>query len=319
VRPSPLIAPPPQVTRRYDRGFDWTYGLATPEAAPGPDATLIPVEWDGLLLNQGDTGTGLTVIVENVTGWLDGPPTDGHDAVRAVADGSAWGPKTLGARVIVITGVATGPRDQLGAFRDQLAMRAVAKLPADLTIVDGGDGRSLTALVRHDTDYLRQTWVTPTCYRYQATLTAADPVLFDTDWHTVQINPALAGSTGRVYQRTFSWQYASPYLPNSALLENDGNVAAPVFLLYDGDLAAPEVTDDYGGHITLVDLAAGEQVQVRSDTLVAVAPGGVSRASYVKPGSTPMLLPPATTSRWHLYTSTSGAGVITLAWRSAWA
>ena len=69
------------------------------------------------------------MVVENVTGWLDSPPLNGNDAARVISDGAAWGPKTLGARIVTISGVAMGPRDQLGAFRDQLGARAAPASP----------------------------------------------------------------------------------------------------------------------------------------------------------------------------------------------
>jgi hypothetical protein len=316
----PMIAPRVlgslRKARRYDRGFDWTY--AAPP--PGPEATsgalLVPIIWDGLPLNTGDDpATGLCIVVEQVTGWLDSPPLNGNDAARVISDGAAWGPKTLGARIVTITGVAIGPRDQLGAFRDQLGARAAARQPASLSITDGGTERTLTALVRADTDAWKQTWVTPTCYRYQFSVTAADPVLYDDTWQQATLDLSL-GSTGRVYQRTYGWSYGSPFLPNSALLQNDGNWPTPVYCLYSGDLSSSTLADEAGNSILFAAVGAGMQIWLDTSTLTAQAAGGLSRASYVLPGSVPMTIEPASTERWHLYAS--GGGSVALAWRSAW-
>jgi hypothetical protein len=313
----PMITPryaTMRVARRYDRAFDWTYAAPPP---PSSGVLLVPIIWDGLALNVGDDPTtGLCMVVESVVGWLDSPPLNGNDAARVISDGSAWGPKTLGARVVTIGGVATGPRDQLGALRDQLGARACAREPAPLSITDGGNDRTLTALVRADSDAWKQTWVTPTCYRWQVVLTAADPVLYEDTWQQATLDLSLAGATGRAYQRLYSWAYASPYLPNSALLENDGNADTPVYALYDGDLSASTLADETGDSIGLAAVGAGMQIWLDTSTLMAQAAGGLSRASYVQPGSTPMLVPAGQTVRWHLYAS--GGGSVALAWRSAW-
>ena len=200
--------PPRFPPRRYDRAFDpgWVYGTEPRGVA---DAGLVPVEWDGLSLNTGDQGDGgLFSIIENVEGWLDSPPLNGNDAARSIADGSAWGPKTLGARHVTLHGAATGPRDQLGWLRGQLAARAAARYPAPLTITDGGLDRSLTADVRGGTEQFRQTWLSRSAFRWQVTLTAADPVLYDTAWRTARLSAETGEDTGRVYQREFTWNYA---------------------------------------------------------------------------------------------------------------
>lgn len=92
-------------------------------------------------------------------------------------------------------------------------------------------------------------------------------------------------------------------------------------MLYTGDFASgSQVTDDdQSGQVNLAALQPGEQVLVESDTLSAVAAGGLSRASYILAGSTPLVLPPLSQGQWHLYSvSPSGTGQVTLAWRSAW-
>jgi hypothetical protein len=320
--PSPLLpaassSAVAKLPRAYDRAFDWMYDY-TPPARPDLGVLLVPITWDGLNLNPGDmiSQGGLCTIVENVTGWLDSPPLDGNDTALVISDGSAWGPKVLGARTIVISGAVAGPRDQLAAFRDQLAVRAASRQPADLSITDDGLGRTLTAQVRADTAQYQQTWVAPVCWRYQVTLTAADPVLYEDTWQTATLSPTLS-STGRLYQKVYQWTYGSQYQPNTALLTNEGTVPAKVFAIYTGDLGQSILSDEEGNQIIVGPLAVGEQVQVETDTLTALAAGGISRASYVQPGSTPMDVDALSTERWHLAVPT-GAGYITLAWRSAW-
>lgn len=302
--------------RAYDRGFDWTYE----ETGPGPGgggggAGLRPVEWDGLPLNTGDQESGLCAVVERVEGWLDSPPVDGHDAQRSIADGAAWGPKTLGPRMIVLTGAAAGPRPELLRFRDALAARAASREPAELAI-DAGHG-TLTADVRAGTEQFRQTWSGPELYRWHVTLTAADPILYDARWQTRMLfNVSDDVTTGRLYPRAYPWRYASSEVPNSGTLANTGNAAAPVYALYEGDLTESRLVGAAGAMIRLAPVATSMQVLMATATLTATAVGGLSRASSVLPGSRPLTVAPGSSGRWYLYAA--GRGSVTLAWRSAW-
>jgi hypothetical protein len=301
--------------RGYDRGFDWTYTEGGGIPGGGVGAGLVPVEWDGLPLNTGDQDSGLCAVVEKVDGWLDSPPVDGHDAQRSIADGAAWGPKTLGPRTIVITGAAAGPREALGAFRDALVGRAAARDPAELAI--GGRGRTLTADVRAGTEQLHHTWHGPEFYRYQVTVTAADPCLYDSRWQSHRLTNISADvTTGRIYTRAYEWRYASSEVPNSGTLANEGNTAAPVFALYEGDLTESRLVGAGGAQIRLAPIAEQMQILVATATVTATAVGGLSRASFVLPGSRPITVAPQSSARWFLYSA--GYGSVTLAWRSAW-
>ena len=303
--------------RGYDRGYDWTYADTDGGPPSGGGAGLIPVVWGDLPLNTGDQESGLCAVIERVEGWLDSPPVHGHDAERSIADGAAWGPKTLGPRTIVLTGAAAGPRGVLGTFRDQLAARAASREPAELAITDGGHGRTLAADVRAGTENFRLTWHGPALYRWQCTVTAADPVLYDARWQTRMLfNESRDITTGRIYTRAYQWRYASSEVPNSATLANDGNTPAPVYALYEGDLIESRLVAAAGNMIRLAPVAAQMQILIATATLSASAVGGLSRASFVLPGSRPLTVAPASSARWFLYSA--GFGNVTLAWRSAW-
>lgn len=311
------MSQPPYTTRVYGRQYpesSWGYG-DRPERLNFQH--LVPVSWAGLPLNIGDQDTGLFSIIEDVEGWLDSPPLTGNDASRAIADGSAWGPKTLDARHITLTGAAAGPRDQLGWLRDQLATRAASRTPAELSITDGGQFKTLSALVRAGEERFRQHWISATAFRWSVVLTAADPLLYEGTWQYATLSSFEAGEdTGRSYPREFPWQYAVPYLPNTARLANTGNWPAPVWALYAGDLTESILSNDQGAWIRLAPLATGMQIRVACADLTAEAEGGLSRASWVLAGSRPMTLPATSSSRWYL--NVAGHGHVQLAWRSAW-
>jgi hypothetical protein len=314
-----MAAPPLKMatgTRGYDRGFDWSYAdsdIPTPGGGPGG---LIPIIWDGLWLNTGDQDSGLCLVVTNVEGWLDSPPVQGNDVSRVISDGAAWGPKVLNQRVITLSGAAAGPRPLLGQFRDQLARRAASREPAELMIGDFDLERVLVADVRAGTEMYRQTPLGRDGFRWQVTLTAADPALYAAQWQTATlVNVSEDDTTGRGYPREFMWRYGSAIVPNSALLRNGGNADAPVYALYAGDLTQSTLTTAGGGIIHLIALGAGMEILVSTATLTAEAGAGLSRASYILPGSRPMTVPALGAARWYL--RAAGRGSVTLAWRSA--
>ena len=283
-----------------------------------PDtAFLIPVVWAGLALSAGtDPDTGLLMVVEDVTGWYDSPPLNGGDIDRALSDGSAYGPKVLGARVVVIQGAVVADQGDdpasLIIMRDQLAGLAAGRNPA-LLAIDDQTGRTLTATVRADTDQFHWTFVSPGAFRYQVSLTAADPRLYDSAVQSATLSNA-AGGSGWTYARTYPRTYGAS-APNTATLANAGNAAAPVLALYTGALASGSRLTDGTNTIFLAALAAGEQVYVQTDRLVAYAPGGASRQSYILPGSVPMSIPPGGAT-WSLLGA--GGGSVQLGWQAAW-
>jgi hypothetical protein len=233
-----------------------------------------------------------------------------------ISDGAAWGPKVLGPRIISITGAAAGPRYELGQFRDQLAARAVNREPVLLAVGDWDLQRVLTADVRAGTELYRHRPLGSSGFRYQLSLTAADPALYQGTWQTATLSNLTDARTGRDYPREFPWQYASPYIANQTLLRNDGNYPAPVHALYTGDLTESNLTDGSSG-VRVAALESGVQILVATASLTAEAEGGQSRASYILPGSRPMWVPPRSTGRWFL--RAGGTGSVLLAWRSTWA
>jgi len=278
---------------------------------------MIPVTWDGLALNGGaPDSAGLTWVIEDVAGWLDTPPLNGNDIDRALSDGAAYGVKTLEARQIILQGAvaaAAGAQSALPNARDQLAAKAAARSPAGLVIGDVA-GRSMTAQVRGDSDAFKWTFLSPAVFRWQATVTAGDPRLYDTTVQTVTLSNT--GSTGgRGYLRTYPLTYPAGVLSSTAWLANAGNAYAPVLALFTGPLVAGLRLTDGTNTIFMAALAPGEQVYVQCDRLVAAAPGGASRASYLQAGSAPMSVNPGG-EQWSLIGS--GSGTVQLQWQAAW-
>ena len=313
MRPPPLAMP--AGVRGYPRGFDWTYDGELP---PGPDGgrPLIPVVWDGLWLNTGDQDSGLCSVIEDVSGVLDSPPLEGNDVQRVISDGAAWGPKVLRARTITLAGAAAGPAAELAKLRTALAVRAAAREPAELAFGAIEFGRVFVTDVRAGAEAYRLRPLGRGGFRWQVTLTAADPAFYDWTWQTAVLSNITPGETGRDYAREYPVRYAVPYLANTALLRNDGNHPAPVYALYEGPLSQSSLTGPGGDTIRVAPIDAGVLILVSTATLIAEAPGGLSRASYILPGSRPLVVAPASSSRWAL--RSTGAGSITLAWRSAW-
>ncbi len=337
----------PALERDYSRPYDRVYTLYPPGyEPPGPGepggpaepgdpgdwnagGALVPVVWDGLDLDPGWVSGTFTAIVENVEGWYATPPLVGNDTERALADGGAWGLKVIGPREVTITGSAIGPRADIMGWRDRLAGLAAQREPSQLAITDPWLNVTRTAMVRAGTDSFTHEFIGGRRgFRYQVTVTAADPLLYGSAWHTAVLRNISAAESGRPYDRLFThprgdhpgplngWQYEMPYPPRSAAyLSNAGDAPAPVLAVYEGDLSQSIVTDD-DASVIVASMAAGVQVAVDTATLVAEGPGGANRNAMVLPGSRPMFVPAFATSLWHLYSE--GSGRVTLTWRDTW-
>jgi hypothetical protein len=321
------------LSRAYDLTFDREYVTPPPEPPspprpprPDPGPSLAgPIIWHGLDLMPGHMADDLTAVVENVEGWYGTPVFTGRDTERSLADGAAWGYKTLNAREVTLTGAAVGPRAPLMALRDQLAWRAAQREPAELAITDPWLDVTLTAMVRAGTDSFHHAFFGGRrAFRWSVTLTAADPLLYDREWQQLTLTTVTAEDSGRRYDRVYTagepeyagWRYGSPYTDGpGGYLANRGNADAPVWALYEGDLTESRLTDT-AASILLNPVTAGAQILVGTARLTAEAEGGQSRAAYIRPGSRPLLVPAFSTARWTLYAQ--GSGSVTLAWRSTW-
>jgi hypothetical protein len=313
--------------RAYDRAYNRAYfvpGPPPPLPPLPPLPGLVPVAWRGLDLNPGHVDEAFTAIVERVEGWYGTPPLNGNDTERAMSDGGAWGLKVIGPREVTITGACIGPRRQVADWRDQVAELAAERVPAELAITDPWLGVTLTAMVRAGTGDMSHVFIGgPRGFRYQLTVTAADPLLYDAAWQTARLTTASAAETGRLYDRLYTarlpedgWVYGRPYPSmSSAYLTNAGNAPAPVLAQYEGHLTASRLSD---GRRWILFAELDDQVRalVPTASLEAQAPGGGLRTAWVLAGSRPLLIPPRSVVRWDLYAQ--GAGSITLAWRSAW-
>jgi hypothetical protein len=313
---SALLRSPAVVTQAYTMRIDVPPPWA---AAATPD--LIPVVWGSYDLNPGDDPvSGFCAVVTDISGWYGTPALDGHDLTLALSDGAVYGTKTVGPRVITIQGTADGPRDQCIDLSRQLAALAAEDGTEILAIGEADTDESapvtLTAVVRADTNALQHNWLHQQAFTWQVDLTATDPRLYAETVETLSLTTASGSGTGRTYPWTAPRHYASGTLPNDAALDNIGTVPAPVMITYTGPLAASQLTDGTST-IFMQALLAGEQVTVNSETLIAMAPGGETRASYLGAGSQPMLVPPGGAT-WSLI-AVSSAGSVQLAWQGAWA
>jgi hypothetical protein len=298
--------------------------VVAPAIVPGP--TLLPVIWDGLSLNDGDRGDGLTTVVTNIDGWYGSPALAGNDLARALTDGAIYGFKTVAPRVIAITGAVVaadaGSRAVLNAFARSLSAKAVAAEPVDLLVGEDegspdGTVTLLAASVRADSSQLAVAWTGRLFFTWTVELTAADPRLYEAAWQSAVVIPAASGGqTGRLYPLTMPRRYASATAANSVRLTNDGNAPVPVWATYTGDLSESRLTDG-ATTVHLAPLGAAQQITVNTETLTATAPGGVSRASYLMAGSAPLVIAPYATVTWSLYGT--GGGHVALSWRGVWA
>jgi hypothetical protein len=192
-------------------------------------------------------------------------------------------------------------------------------------VIDPPTGRALTTDLRCGGDALRVAFIAPAAIRWQLTATAADPRMYELAWRRATLTTPSPAETGRHYPRSYPWQYGGTSLPNMAQLSNPGNVDAPVFALATGELAGagwPLATNwsltDGTSTITVRPLALDETLMLDTQTLIAEAPGGASRAAMIVAGSVPLVVPPRSTVTWRLL-AYAGEGTVELSWRGAWA
>jgi hypothetical protein len=305
---------------------------------------LPEVVWDGLALND-ERGDGTTLIVEDFEGWYGTPETDAKDAERTLVDGAVLGPKVTKPREMTLHGVlVAGTRDSLVDVHDQLAMRAVAKVPATMIVSDPRLGIRLLAEVRSHGQFT-QTWLGPMAFRYTIPLRAVDPRKYGESLNSVTLRPGYIGASGREYPRHYRdganaltvtgrrlsngrivrasavpngrWNYGAYQVPNRATLTNRGSADAPVFATYRGPLGQSRLSDGQS-YIVMAPLADGVTIYVDTETLATTAPGGYSRASFLLAGSSAMAVPARGARPWSLYVAT-GTGSVTLEWRDSWA
>lgn len=279
------------------------------------DRLFAQVTWAGLELMITDDAE-LSAVVTNLDGWYGTPDVNTNDVERTLGDGTLYGPKTAKGKEITISGVVVGERNRMMEFRSLLAQRAAAVLPSDLLVNDPWIDRATSAVVRASTAMSYATMGGAQGFRYEVTVTAADPHRYSLDWSREVITLAGQPDTGRIYPRSYTWHYRGTDVPGIALLTNLGDLPAPVQAVYEGPLSETFLTD---GHNTihLAPVADGVQILVSTATLTAQAPGGAPRGSYLLPGSSPLLVPPETTVAWRL--AGTGTGTVTLWWRSTYA
>jgi len=280
--------------------------------------TLIPVQWAGTDWNQGDLPNGLCTYVTDVNGWDDTPVFNGNDVALALTDGVLQGNKLIAQREVTLTGIIAGARAPLLAYARQLAQLASARASQTLSIGMLDETSTslsfLTAQVRADNNSLQFAWLGRYGFQWTVTLTAPDPLLYSSVINSATLT-APSGATGRTYPKTYQWHYPAQSVSNEAQMVNAGTAAAPVTATFTGPLASPQISDGTRS-IFLKTLGAGEVVTVNTGTLVAIAPGGATRASYVLAGSVPMTIPAQSAPSWSLYTT--GTGSVKLTWQSAW-
>jgi len=278
---------------------------------------LIPVFWAGTDWNAGDNpADGTTRIITSVDGWYGSAPLVGNDVDLALSDGALLGLKTIDARQITLNGYLAGPRAPLLALVREVSELAAARGPVALTCGEldetGGSVPMLTAQVRADSGNCQVTWVGRYLAQWQVALVAPDPLLYEAGPRTATLT-VPGGTTGRTFTKHYMWGYAA-LATNATTLLNPGTAPTRVQLVFTGPLTTPRVSDGVNT-IALKTIGNGEVVTVISDTLLAYAPGGATRASYVQAGSVPMLLGTGSTT-WSLYSS--GTGSVALTWSGAW-
>lgn len=274
---------------------------------------------NGLELYEPERVDGSSLIVTDFPGWYGTPNTENRDVPRNLIDGMILGPKTLTAQEMTLQGNIDAV-NRLTALEilDAIAARVVSAEPTTIIVsnlLGGGPGRYEQRQVRAISN-LEQTWLNQTVFTYSINLRAADPRRYSTDLQRVRLW-RVAGDTGRRYPKTYSWRYASETTGTSALINNRGNVPAPVLITYQSPLGQSRVMSSRANRSIFLDPMPNGRFFVNSETLSIWVTGGFSRARWIQPGSQSILVPPGE-DRWSLYVAAATQGYVELEWRSAW-
>jgi len=278
--------------------------------------------WDWTL--DGVPFGGTTEInVASVEGWLDLPDVRIGDSPRAGQHGLSMGEDFAGGRTIRFV------VETVGSDADAAAA-IVEAFRAKLVFVDGDDGDiplvgttpgfpALRTLVRPRRRNNPLTWDSGIgAIRSTIELQAADPRLY-ADAESSASTGLSAAVGGLVFSAVAPFVFGSGGTGNTMDCTNEGTFPTPWVATFTGPLVAPELVHSASGKrvsLTGATLTAGQTLVVDSLEHTVMLDGTSSRYSWLAASSQWFDLAPGANAVDLL--GASGAGSVTMAWRSAW-
>lgn len=269
-----------------------------------------------LVISGRDDEAGVSIVLGDLDGAAGSPAPTLAATQRALGHGVWTGGSFLGGRSIAVSGWIHGDDpDAAAAGRDRLKS-AITLDRTELVLVDGTDRR--TSTVRRDGEVII-TRITDRTFSWSAQVIAEDPRWYGAEQE--RSTEVASSSGGLAVPFTVPFTIASTVSSGEVSLTNDGTIAAPVTVRFDGPLTGPSVrhaqTDRTVALSSALSLAEGEHLVVQMDDRQVLAQGTASRSRLLTRREWSEALPGRNT--WVFGTATAGPGArMTVTTRSAW-
>ena len=271
-------------------------------------ATLI---WDG---------TTITGNIVELEGVYETPDVRTSDVDRSRAHGQWPGVDLLGGRAITATIQANSPLDSQDWPDGQRALTPASDervLQVQLSGFAGGETVRCLARVRRlavPVDVDRYQFGVP---QVVVEWWATDPRFYADTETSASAEISSPTGAGLTFDVTFDLGFGGAIPAGVVNVDNDGNFAAPWVAEITGPVVNPRVESVTGGRTLRLagSVQAGETLRIDSATKT-VTLDGASRYSWLVPGSQWFDLNPG--SNQVRFAASSGTGVGTLTFRSAW-
>jgi len=272
----------------------------------------------GSWVGNSTDSAGVEWYATTVEGLDDTPAADTAQYANPAGDGTTLGPVRFPSRTIAFTGTAVAPnRYEARAAIDRLrAAYVAARKQTTLTIHDLTGDRMATVI---PADAVKVSPVNPFAFRFQFSVLAGDPRLYDTDERvaTTAFPGAATSASGRGFPLTFPFGFGSSAIPGDVPLLNEGTAATFPRFRIDGPMTTATIRNNTTGlEMTLVyTLGVGEWLDIDTAARTILLNGTANRRSALQVGSRWPTLEPGYNA---IQFRGQGTGALTVRWRSAW-
>ena len=257
---------------------------------------------------------GVDWIVETEDGWSSGPSIRGDVADLPGGDGGFDSNPLFSARVISLTGVATGEASAVNAARLRFPSLTEAARGGVLTVTE--DGLSLSAVVRPSGPF-RADQFGSYSFKWSLQLTAPDPRKYGPALE--QSTTMAASSGGLAFPLSFPLAFGTA-TGGSVAIGNDGTIKSWPVVRITGPVVNPRILNPTTGdevRIALT-LAAGEYLDIDTAARTVLLQGTASRRALVSTVGEWLPVPPGGASFTCSADTYDATALFTFAGRGAW-
>jgi hypothetical protein len=270
----------------------------------------------GVILNT-DSVSLPFVDIEKVSG-LDSAPPRTTERDHEGQDGGFIDAEFEKGRHISLEGTIYTDGTNMEAYLDSLktnwALRS-SSVPFYFRVPDVGERLLMVKPlgVTYDWNQMRRTG----CADARFSAFAEDPRIYDTVLNTVAIDQGGTATTGRSYNKGYSYSYGAPITGGQTNLLNLGNRDTPVVFTIDGAVTNPTIINDTLGVSLrfILTMLAGDQLVVDTQYHTVKLNGVNRRGTLIQPN---WFLLGVGTNYIRYQADTPGTSTCTATYRSAW-